>query len=354
MPKRAKVRGARDPVLTMADRCGCKGIRSCLLCEDSKGKSENSSVKHDQVSYDIITSLLHVFSEKLNWVSSVLVFRPAQKCTSTVSTVIKPGDKAATKDIHITQMLVLSFQVRILEHLKVFWAKNIRSSAPKELEPHTILLCAGILLLTDFLSHEEEITLASTIDSTPWMESQSGRRKQVNAQIVLCFSEIFFFFAPGSSADNVAVNFSGLWAQGELQEEKAALGLLFGVTTFQQAAGRPIQTAQAFTRFCSGWTLQFGIHTRAGVCHWRSFWRLLAVGREIGNSQHSVRHISQYEQWSCAQCDGQRADAAQKSDRPLRSCEVRVETRHSEDEHTGSSFGCNIPRTDSWILGRRL
>ena len=35
--------------------------------------------------------------------------------------------------------------------------------------------------MEDFITEEEESRLASTIDGTPWTNSQSGRRKQVRS-----------------------------------------------------------------------------------------------------------------------------------------------------------------------------
>ena len=39
----------------------------------------------------------------------------------------------------------------------------------------------GVDLHKDFVSMEEEEELCDAIDSQPWTDSQSGRRKQVNA-----------------------------------------------------------------------------------------------------------------------------------------------------------------------------
>jgi hypothetical protein len=49
---------------------------------------------------------------------------------------------------------------------------------------------SGVFVVRDFISQDEESRLVSTIDETPWMVSQSGRRKQVGescfALIIIC------------------------------------------------------------------------------------------------------------------------------------------------------------------------
>lgn len=44
---------------------------------------------------------------------------------------------------------------------------------------HFVFSDTGILLVEEFLTTEEELELVSLIDETPWVDSQSGRRKQV-------------------------------------------------------------------------------------------------------------------------------------------------------------------------------
>ena len=46
---------------------------------------------------------------------------------------------------------------------------------------------SGVFVVRDFISQDEESRLVSTIDETPWMVSQSGRRKQVGES---CFALI--------------------------------------------------------------------------------------------------------------------------------------------------------------------
>jgi len=40
----------------------------------------------------------------------------------------------------------------------------------------------GIHVVTDFVSEAEELELCNAIDRVPWVDSQSGRRKQVSTK----------------------------------------------------------------------------------------------------------------------------------------------------------------------------
>lgn len=64
----------------------------------------------------------------------------------------------------------------------------------------------GVTVVQDFLTHQEEKELIEAIDQQPWVESQSGRRKQVQTRHV-CDVQVF----------QKSIS-TGLWAKGELQE----------------------------------------------------------------------------------------------------------------------------------------
>ena len=41
----------------------------------------------------------------------------------------------------------------------------------------------GIEMIRDFVTEEEEVWLREEVDKTPWVDSQSGRRKQVTVSV---------------------------------------------------------------------------------------------------------------------------------------------------------------------------
>ena len=43
----------------------------------------------------------------------------------------------------------------------------------------TVVMFGGVLVVKDFISEDEERALVEHIDSSPWADSVSGRRKQV-------------------------------------------------------------------------------------------------------------------------------------------------------------------------------
>ncbi|GFQ73360.1 alpha-ketoglutarate-dependent dioxygenase alkB homolog 4 [Trichonephila clavata] len=94
------------------EKCGCKGIRSCLICE--KGENKNSTYK----------------------------------CTETD-------------------------QYSYCPYCNLCWPEGASDS-----DVVTPLYVSRVKLLPDFISEEEESSLIDAIDLIPWMQSQSGRKKQ--------------------------------------------------------------------------------------------------------------------------------------------------------------------------------
>lgn len=100
----------------MADSksCGCKGIRTCLLCEKSKSYNEKNETE---------------------------VYKFCKEC----------GNKA--------------------------WKKSNHESHSKD-ESKDFIPIDGVFVATDILNGKTENLLVKKIDNIPWVISQSGRRKQ--------------------------------------------------------------------------------------------------------------------------------------------------------------------------------
>ena len=116
--------------------CGCKGVRTCLLCEGSKGifKQPPRSPLHE---YYLCAFCGRITSK------DTLVFKDTSSPICHV-----PCHQ--------------SFLLQVSDHVI-----------------HGDVRFGGIILVNDFISPLEEEELIWQIDSSPWVESQSGRRKQV-------------------------------------------------------------------------------------------------------------------------------------------------------------------------------
>lgn len=60
------------------------------------------------------------------------------------------------------------------------------SETPSALNSHTIEI-PGLLLISNFITKEEEEQLMEMIDKVDWAQSQSGRRKQVCVLILVAY-----------------------------------------------------------------------------------------------------------------------------------------------------------------------
>ncbi|KAK5969229.1 Alpha-ketoglutarate-dependent dioxygenase alkB 4 [Trichostrongylus colubriformis] len=121
-------------VQVQSQGCGCKGVRSCALCEMSE-RVQNLRKEDDKyVDYDV-----YVYKPD----PGVCVRCPALTSTASVEEV-----RAATF--------------------------SNSSDDPKE----EIISIGGLLLVPDFITDSEEQELMEVIDGVEWVLSQSGRRKQ--------------------------------------------------------------------------------------------------------------------------------------------------------------------------------
>lgn len=136
-------------------RCACKGIRSCLVCEEPKqtggaGAAAISSFKKDPLTNITCTTLYqcHHCGKILREDETMqeLEAKPLLRC--------RAG--------------------RCGKELKII---RIRRE-PGDLY-HGATVPEGVTVIKEFVSREEEREIVAEIDRSQWAESQSGRRKQV-------------------------------------------------------------------------------------------------------------------------------------------------------------------------------
>ncbi|GAB1608195.1 alpha-ketoglutarate-dependent dioxygenase alkB homolog 4-like [Argonauta hians] len=121
-------------------RCSCKGIRTCLLCEDP---SNNTAINHDKHQ----TTTIYTYCNKCQ--------KAWQDTTTTTTTTA--ATTAATENPPPP-------------HHHHHHRHPDHAGVPIDYP--------GIFLEEDFISAEEEDMLTNHIDQTPFVDSQSGRRKQ--------------------------------------------------------------------------------------------------------------------------------------------------------------------------------
>lgn len=109
--------------------CGCTGIRKCLLCEDFKNISKNTSEEEGS--------------------KAIHQYKFCILCGSTL-----PADQQC-----------------------------IHCKEPGNCKGDSIEL-DGVTVIRDFVSELEEQAIVTEIDRTVWKPSQSGRRKQVSHFII--------------------------------------------------------------------------------------------------------------------------------------------------------------------------
>lgn len=127
----------------MASNCACRGIRFCANCKNS---DRVKKMRSDET-----------YNERFSGYSSYVFNSKDGKCyLSSGITVI-----STLEDIRNRTVEVESMEDETLKDLESFDVK-------------------GLILMRDFLSEKEENQLVEDIEKTPWVESQSGRRKQVS------------------------------------------------------------------------------------------------------------------------------------------------------------------------------
>ena len=132
-------------VHTMASNCGCKGIRSCLVCEpDTLRKCTTVKNVPDKDVY-----MCYNCGNVINTSDSELsLSRP-------------PLRRCAENDCKLADCL--------------YSPDHVTTSDPHE----QCIQFNGITVVKDFITPMLENDLIREIDSSEWAESQSGRRKQV-------------------------------------------------------------------------------------------------------------------------------------------------------------------------------
>ena len=150
--------------------CACKGIRTCLICE--RRKNIGKELAEDVMSRDSYYCCMRC--GKL--VRSIDVSFTTEDNNTSVCDPPCNGES----DTIVVEDQVISPDVKF----------------------------GGIFLYKNFVSPEEEAGLVSDIDSAHWVDSQSGRRKQV----------------PKSRDSSVSPPLSGFWSKSEFQKTKNTVG----------------------------------------------------------------------------------------------------------------------------------
>ena len=132
--------------------CACKGIRTCLICEQMKGVT---GTKH----YDSSSSSLN------------LCFR----CGNLFMTDPNHG----MPDDHVPMMSCSPFCSSVKSTLQAACVKDNLECLSGIIDSQFVSDFDGVLVVKDFVSEEEEMSIVHAIDCVGWAESQSGRKKQV-------------------------------------------------------------------------------------------------------------------------------------------------------------------------------
>ncbi len=123
--------------------CGCKGIRHCLLCENQLPDCPSDGKEFGHLKEVGSSKVYHYCME--------------QKC------VISDG----------------WIECECSEPYGFFNTTTTPKVTSRESGDEYISLAKEILLLENFVTEEESLTLVEDINKLPWKMSQSGRRKQV-------------------------------------------------------------------------------------------------------------------------------------------------------------------------------
>lgn len=126
--------------------CACKGIRTCLMCERDKDVTVTSQTDSQQL-------------EKGE--EYYICYKCGCICKKEDIIIIKEKESLVVCSTHCDPTHILTISDYVINGI-VF---------------------GGVVIIKDFLTEKEEAELVSVIDSAHWMESQSGRRKQVGVSI---------------------------------------------------------------------------------------------------------------------------------------------------------------------------
>lgn len=162
-----KMSSKLDNVGTFGDRpCGCKGIRTCLLCEKEIPIFQRNELTNQQSSSSPKTT------------TKIIVYKFCSQCET----------KAWLNDDHRTHCNLETYDVAT-EKLSSLSCQedepqsiNPAINCKDNLLPPPFISIEGITLIRDFIDENEEKLIVSLIDDpatpSPWVSSQSGRRKQ--------------------------------------------------------------------------------------------------------------------------------------------------------------------------------
>lgn len=131
----------------MADAvCGCKGIRTCLLCEGKKKGAEVVRRGEEGAQHTLYQ---------------------CHRCGK-----ILPLEEGRIEDSSDGPLYLCSRPCSSSAVLQASYREQGCSDRTLNFE--------GVVVVKDFVSAEEEAQTVTAIDSRVWVDSQSGRRKQVN------------------------------------------------------------------------------------------------------------------------------------------------------------------------------
>ena len=116
-------------------RCACKGVRSCLLCEVGSVRTPTTA-------------------------GHLVTYAQCYVCGELIQT--RGGDVVKCNNPCVSISGSLVYKVSL-------------GSPPMQQE----MVFDGVTIVKEFLSKQEENEIIRDIDSQKWVESQSGRRKQV-------------------------------------------------------------------------------------------------------------------------------------------------------------------------------
>lgn len=149
--------------------CGCKGIRTCRLCSKYE-ENVNTSNKYDEqrdeenIEYNYCLRCKKVYLSK----------EPITFKNGTDENQGYSHSNANKSEPKYKDMSLLSSEISVFGGEKC-GPEHIELSCDHS---STLLDFKGIEVIEDFVSPSEEVTLKQSIFETPFVDSQSGRRKQ--------------------------------------------------------------------------------------------------------------------------------------------------------------------------------
>ena len=135
-------RARHVPMAFVKESCGCKGVRTCLVCEGQK-------------------TSIHVTKEP------VTSFYQCHNCGRILD------EENICVDPNAPPLFTCGKSLRCRPTTPALQARCTVKGLPFE----------GVTLVKEFVSCDEEEKLAHDIDRSAWAESQSGRRKQVRLSV---------------------------------------------------------------------------------------------------------------------------------------------------------------------------